>query len=124
MNVVLGKAGAVWAGIVHAVEEKFAPLDQVWKPAKTAFDGRMCLLQYKKRTLLYLIPQKGQVLVAVVLGERAYGLAMDSSLPAAIKKMLSEAKPYVEGRGIRFAADSLSDVPVIAKLVELKTAPK
>jgi hypothetical protein len=63
-------------------------------------------------------------LVAVVLGERAYELAMAASLPAAIKKMLSEAKPYAEGRGIRFPVDSVSGVPVVAKLVEIKTAPK
>jgi hypothetical protein len=84
----------------------------------------MCLLRHKKRTLLYLTPDKGQVLVAVVLGERAFELAMSASLPAAIKKMLAEAKPYAEGRGIRFPVDSVRGVPVVAKLVEIKTAPK
>jgi hypothetical protein len=123
LKAVLGKAGAVWSGIVRTVEEKFAPLDKVWKPSKLAF-GRVCLLQHKKRTLLYLIPDKGQFAVAVVLGERAYGLAMASSLPAAIKKMLSEARPYAEGRGIRFPVNSLSDIPVVAKLVEIKATPK
>ena len=124
LKAVLGKAGVVWSAIVRAVEEKFAPLDAEWKPAKTAVGGRMCLLRHKKRTLLYLIPLKGQVLVAIVLGERAYALAMASSLPAAIKKMFFEAKPYAEGRGIRFPVDSPRDVPMIAKLVEIKTTPK
>lgn len=123
LKAVLGKAGGAWSAIVRAVEEKFAPLDKEWKPSKLAF-GRLCLLRHKKRTLLYLIPDKGQLLVAVVLGERAYELAMAASLPATIKKMLSEAKPYAEGRGIRFPVNSLSDVPVIAKLVEIKTTPK
>jgi hypothetical protein len=123
LKAVLGKAGTVWSGIVRAVEEKFAPLDKEWKPSKLAF-GRVCLLQHKKRTLLYLIPDKEQFLVAIVLGERAYGLAMASSLPAAIKKMLSEARPYAEGRGIRFPVNSVSDIPVVAKLVEIKTTPK
>jgi hypothetical protein len=49
---------------------------------------------------------------------------MASSLPAAIKKMFTEARPYAEGRGIRFPVSSLSDIPVIAKLVEIKTTPK
>lgn len=123
LKAVLGKAGTVWSEIVRAVEEKFAPLDKEWKPSKLAF-GRVCLLQHKKRTLLYLIPDKEQFLVAIVLGERAYGLAMASSLPAAIKKMLSEARPYAEGRGIRFPVNSVSDIPVVAKLVEIKTTPK
>jgi hypothetical protein len=123
LKAVLGNAGAVWSGIVRAVEEKFSPLDQEWKPSKLAF-GRVCLLRHKKRTLLYLIPDKGRIVVAVVLGERAYELAMAASLPAAIKKMLSEARPYAEGRGIRFPVNSLSEVPAIAKLVEIKTTPK
>jgi hypothetical protein len=123
LETALGKAGAVWSGIIGAIEEKFAPLDKTWKPSKLGF-GRLCLLQYKKRTLLYLTPDKGQVLVAIVLGQRAYELAMAASLPAAIKKMFSDAKPYTEGRGIRFPVKSLSDVPIIAKLVEIKTTPK
>jgi hypothetical protein len=120
---VLGDAAPRWAAIVSAMEREFTPLDRVWKPSKLAF-GRMCLLQHKKRTLLYLIPQRGEVLVAVVLGERAYGLAMASSIPAAIKELLSEARPYVEGRGIRFPVRSARDVTTVTRLVELKTAPK
>ena len=123
LKAVLGKASAMWSATVHALENKFVPLDQVWKPSKLAF-GRVCLLQHKKRTLLYLIPDKGQFLVAIVLGERAFAMAMAFSLPAAIKKMFSEARHYAEGTGIRFPVASMSDVPVIAKLVEIKTAPK
>jgi hypothetical protein len=123
LKAVLGSAGDLWSGIVHAIEEKFVPLDKQWKPSKAGF-GRMCLLQHKKRTLLYITPDKEKVWMAIVLGERAYGLAMASSLPVAIKKMLSKARPYAEGRGIRFPANSLSDIPMIAKLVEIKTTPK
>jgi hypothetical protein len=120
---VLGSAGLLWSGIVRAVEEVFAPLDQQWKPSKAEF-GRICLLQHKKRTLLYLTPDKEKVWVAIVLGERAYNLAMASSLPAAIKRQFSEARPYAEGRGIRFPVSTLSDIPMITKLVEIKTTPK
>ena len=123
LKAVLGSAGDLWSGIVHAIEEKFVPLDKQWKPSKAGF-GRMCLLQHKKRTLLYITPDKEKIWIAIVLGERACGLAMASSLPIAIKKMFSEARPYAEGRGIRFPASSLSDIPMIAKLVEIKTTPK
>jgi hypothetical protein len=123
LKTFLGSAGVLWSGIIHAIEEMFVPLDKQWKPSKAGF-GRICLLQHQKRTLLYLTPDKKKVWIAIVLGERAYGLAMASSLPAAIKKMFSEARPYAEGRGIRFSVSSLSDIPVIAKLVEIKTTPK
>jgi hypothetical protein len=122
LKAVLGSAGVLWSGIVHAVEEMFIPLDKQWKPSKAKF-GRVCLLQHKKRTLLYITPDKEQVWIAIILGERAYGLAMASSLPAAIKKMFLAARPYAEGRGIRFPVNSLSDIPMIIKLVEIKTTP-
>ena len=123
LRAVLGSADVLWSEIVNAVEALASPLDAEWKPSKTEF-GRICLLRHKKRTLLYLTPEKEKIRVAIVLGERAYGLAMASSLPAAIKKMFSEAKPYAEGRGIRFVVSSASEVSTVKKLAEIKTTPK
>lgn len=94
-----------------------------WKPSKSTF-GRMCLLKHKKRTLLYLTPDKDEVTVAIVLGQRAYELAMTSGLPARIKQLFSEARPYVEGRGIRFPVSKERDIATIKQLVALKLAPK
>jgi hypothetical protein len=123
LRAALGSADSLWSGIVHVVEDEASPLDTEWRPSKNEF-GRICLLQHKKRTLLYLTPEKGKVSVAIVLGERAYSLAMASSLPAAIKKMFSEARPYAEGRGIRFLVNSPRDVSTVKKLVGIKTTPK
>jgi len=74
--------------------------------------------------LLYLTPEKEKVRVAIILGERAYALAMTSSLPAAIKRMLSEARPYAEGRGIRLSVSSPREISTIKKLVQLKITPQ
>ncbi len=123
LKAFLGPAFALWSGIIKAVEGNFSPLTHEWRPSKAEF-GRTCLLQHKKRTLLYITPDKGRVWVAIVLGERAYGIVMNSSLPTAIKTMFSQAKPYAEGRGIRFPVSSTSDISVITKLVEIKTTPK
>jgi hypothetical protein len=123
LKTALGSAVPLWAGIVDAVEDTVSPLKSTWKPSKAEF-GRICLLQHKERTLLYLTPDKEKVTVAIVLGERAYGLAMSSSLPAAIKKLFSEAKPYAEGRGIRFSVSSPRDISTIKQLVQIKTTPK
>jgi hypothetical protein len=123
LKAVLGSAFALWTGIIGVVEKECGPPDQLWKPSKAEF-GRICLLQCRKRTLLYMTPDKEKVWVAIVLGDRAYELAMASSLPTAIKKMFSKARPYAEGRGIRFPVSKLSDIPAIAELVEIKTTPK
>jgi len=123
LAALLGSAAGLWSEIVRTIEASFSPIDDEWRPSKGEF-GRICLLQQKNRTLLYLTPESGKVRVAIVLGERAFGLAMASSLPATIKMILSEAKPYAEGRGIRFTVSNRSDIPVVRKLVELKTTPK
>lgn len=122
LKAVLGAAFTLWTAIIRTVEDAHAPLDQLWKPSKSAF-GRVCTLQYKKRTLLYLSPETKQIQAAIVLGERAYELAMNSALPADIKTLFSEARPYAEGRGIRFAVSSPKDLPVVSLLVEIKTTP-
>jgi hypothetical protein len=119
----LGRAYPMWAGIVRVVGELASPLDVAWRPSKIAF-GHVCLLRHKKRTLLYLLPEEARVTVAIVLGERAYGLAMASTLSAAVKKSLSEARPYAEGRGIRVPVKTARDLATIRKLVAIKMTPK
>jgi hypothetical protein len=123
LAAVLGPAEVVWAGIVDGIRAQFSSLDLQWKPSKSEF-GHICLLQHKKRTLLYLTPEKKEITVAIVLGERAYALAMASAIPAKIKQLFSAARPYAEGRGIRFLVNSTCDIPVVTKLVEIKATPK
>lgn len=121
LESVLGSALPLWFAIIHMAEATCAPLSKVWKPSKSEF-GRICLLQSKKRTLLYLTPDVDRVWIAIILGERAYQLAMASALPDAVKKLCLDAKPYAEGRGIRFPIGSLTEISTVAKLLEIKTA--
>ena len=119
----LGSAQEVWRKIIDAVAARLGPIDQEWKSSKAGF-GWMCLLKKKKRTLLYMTPEKEAVLVAIVLGERAVALALASEIPAGIKTLIREARPYAEGRGIRFPVSSATDVPMVDDLVAIKMAPK
>ena len=123
LKSALGAAYPVWCGIIKTVEAAANPVEQTWKPSKAEF-GRICLLQHRKRTLLYLTPDKEKVTVAIVLGERAYHLAVGSTLPDRIKKLLSEARPYAEGRGIRFPVCSASEISAVDQLVKIKLTPK
>jgi hypothetical protein len=118
----LGSVLPLWTELNRSAEMTYAPLTKLWKPSKAEF-GRMCLLQHRKRTLLYLTPDRDKVWIAIVLGERAHQLALSSSLPDGIKQLLLEARPYAEGRGIRFPISSLNEVSMVAKLLEIKTTP-
>ena len=123
MKNILGGAADTWNRIVAAIEERFSPLERQWKPSKAEF-GRICLLQHRKRTLLYMTPGKEEILIAIVLGERAAAIAAESSLPSRIKKLIAEARPYVEGRGIRFRVKDSKDISIVKDLVAIKTTPK
>lgn len=123
LSACLGSAGPVWTAIVRVVEATTVPIDQEWRPSKTDF-GRMCLFRHGKRTLLYLTPDADRIWVAIVLGERAYGLVAGSSLPADLRRLFDEARPYAEGRGIRFSVSSPAEIPTIAELIRIKTAPR
>ncbi len=115
----LGSARDAWDAIVAAVEEAHGPLASMWKPSKAGF-GWWCALKKGKRTVVYLTPEDGAVRVAVVLGERAVARALDSALPEAIKTLIREARPYVEGRGIRFEVRTPAEVGVVTELVAIK----
>lgn len=123
LHAALGKSASTWPAIVSGLQERYGPLELEWRPSKLEF-GRMGVVRLKNRTLVYLMPMAGQLLVGVVLGERSYGIAMESKLRPAIKKMLSDAKPYAEGRGIRFVVKSAADVAQVILLVDCKLAPK
>jgi hypothetical protein len=120
----LGEGAAlVWREIIDAVARTAGGVSQEWKRSRSDF-GWMCLLRHGSRTLLYLTPDEGRIRVAVVLGERAVALALDSGLADWMKELIREAKPYAEGRGIRFSVDSPADVPFVRDLVAFKTARK
>jgi hypothetical protein len=117
----LGEARGVWDAIMDALGAEYGALTAEWKVSKSEF-GWMCALKQKKRTVVYLTPEGGAVRVAVVLGERAAGHALASDLPDGIKALIAEARPYVEGRGIRFPVRSVAELPIVTKLVALKMA--
>jgi hypothetical protein len=115
----LGDAQQLWTRIVESISERFGPINQEWKPSKMTI-GWMCLLQRKKRTLVYLTPEKEEIRAAIVLGEKAVALALASALPERIKALIREARPYAEGRGIRFPVRSVTDVRTLNKLITIK----
>jgi len=119
----LGTALDLWDKVIELVSESVGTIEQEWKASKSDF-GYMCLLRHKKRTLLYMTPEKNQIRVAIVLGERAVGVALASALPEYIKALIRDARPFVEGRGIRFVVRSLTEISVVIDLVAIKIIPK
>jgi hypothetical protein len=119
----LGAAQETWDKIITNLTPFYGKIDVEWKASKTSF-GWTCLLKHKKRTLVYLTPEKEQIQVGIVLGDRAVALALASRLPRKIKTLITKAPKYGEGTGIRLRVKSGAEVPAVIDLVVMKTTPK
>jgi uncharacterized protein DUF3788 len=119
----LGTAQATWNAIIANLTERYGEIDIEWKASKQIF-GWVCLLKHKQRTLLYLTPEKEKILIGIVLGERSVALALAGELPHELKKLISEAPKYAEGRGFRFYVSAEEEAFTVTDLVMIKTTPK
>ena len=123
LDIALGASFVLWRQLIAELTRVFPGLHQEWKSSKLPFGG-ICLLKQKERTLIYLLPGESSFEISIVLGERAVAIALASDLPKELKRMISEARRYAEGRGIRFVVRSHEQVEDIQKLVIIKTTPK
>ena len=116
---MLGQSKGLWDAILAYLAEEYPGVQNKWgfPGAKYGWSLRPKL---KKRTILYLTPHRGSFSVALVLGERAVAAAEESTLGPDILEAIRNAKPYVEGRGIRFEVNGRDDVETVKKLVEIK----
>lgn len=121
LHAALGHSTSAWPQIIIGMEELFGSLTLVWRTSELAF-GRMCLVQRQGKTILYLMPMAGQLLVGVVLNGYAFQTAMRSDLRPAIKQMLADTKPTGEGRGIRFTVKSEADIAEVLTLAQCVVA--
>ena len=79
-------------------------------------------LQHKKRTVVYIIPNKGQRTGAFAFGEKAVAAAHAGDLPATILDLIDNAKKYPEGRAVRLDVKTKPDVEIVEKLAAIKLA--
>ena len=121
LSATLGAAEAIWNSIIQAAAAAHPSLETEWRPSKSEF-GLMCLLRQKKRTLLYMTPEPKRILIGIVLGERAVEAALASALPDDLKTLFREARPYAEGRGIRFPVTKKREIETVMELLRMKTS--
>jgi len=109
----------LWDELKAYIKDNYDSIREEWKHYGKKSGWTMKLLS-KKRNMMFLWPLKGHFIVVFILGEKAVKAAMDSSLDESIITKIKEAKPYMEGRGIRVEVTSEKDIDNIKKLVEIK----
>jgi hypothetical protein len=73
-----------------------------------------------KRTVLWLVPEKGVLRVAVILGEKAVARGLAGRLSQKLRADLQNAARYPEGRAVRYRMKSAARVRDVERLVDLK----
>lgn len=108
-----------WTKLKTFLIESVGPVREEWKfySAKSGWTMKVLL---QKRNLFFMKPEQSAFMVAFVFGDKAVGEVEKSDLPENIKTELSEAKKYMEGRGLQVVVKTAYDLETVMKLVAIK----
>jgi hypothetical protein len=111
---------ADWKTLSQCVVDNYPKALEEWKiPAKSY--GWSYRLKDKKRNILYLVPHDDRFTVGFVFGQAATDEVLaHPEIPFEWKKMLIEAKVYVEGRVLSIEVYDSEPIPAICELINIK----
>lgn len=116
---VLSNAYSLWGELHEHIDKSFPGVLGEWKHYGKAA-GWSYMLKSKKRTLIYMIPNKDYFRIRIVLGEKAAAIAQIADLPEDIKEALRNATPYVEGRSLDIDISYSEQLETIKTLLKIK----
>lgn len=109
----------LWNQIHELVLSKYPEGLSEWKyPGKKY--GWSFRIKDKKRVIIYMLPRDQYFKVAFVFGDKAVTKIMESNISNTIKTEISQAKKYVEGRGIKIDVKDDSIISDIGLLIDIK----
>ena len=118
LKAELEKTYKLWNQLKEYVSEQNPDTYEEWNYSKSF--GWGFRVRDKKRVIIYLMPQAGKFKASFVLGEKATCEAIVSKISKDIKDLISAAKVYAEGRGIRIDVESKKIVKDIMKIIDIK----
>jgi hypothetical protein len=117
-KALLGSKGQ-WDALREHIRSEYGDVSEEWKYYSKA-TGWSFVIKSGKRTLIYLIPVNGYFKANFVFGEGAVNAAIASGIPDAIKKTISDAKQYAEGRAFMVDAKNAGDKDAVIELIRIK----
>jgi len=115
----LGINYKLWKDLKAFVCKEYPAAKEEWKFGGKNY-GWGFRLSDKKRVIIYMAPRDKFFLVSFVFGEKAAKQALESGISDEIKKIISSAKVYAEGRGFRIEVRKSKCLSDIKKLVKIK----
>lgn len=121
LKKALGKNHPYWEELADFAKKSYPAAKGEWHFSGDKY-GWSFRISDKKRVIVYLLPREGFFKTALVFGQKATDVVLESKVDHSIKKMLSEAKVYAEGRGIRLEVKDKSLLADIKNLITIKLA--
>lgn len=119
LSKVLGETYKYWNDIESYVAVKHPGVKQEWKNYGVKHGWSLKTL-LKKRNLFFCSAYDQYFRVVFIFGDKAVSAVEQSDLPKNIVEELSNAKKYMEGRGIAIEVKTQKDVCNVKKLIEIK----
>lgn len=119
LKMVLKSSYSIWAEITDYVYEKYPQATEKWGYAGKKY-GWSYSLKDKRRAIIYLTPSNEYFMVGMVFGRKATDQALSISLSPNIKKIISTARVYAEGRGFRIDIHNDEFLKDIKILIDIK----
>lgn len=119
LKSALGETYQIWQQIVEFTKQEYPNVKTEWSYSSAKF-GWSFRLKDSKRVIVYLLPRIEFFKVAFVFGQKATDTINSSTISTVIKDLLNEAKPYVEGRGIRIEIKDDDLLMDIKQLIVIK----
>jgi hypothetical protein len=114
-----GPAKALWDKLTTELAEGYGVNVPDWH-SYSRKAGWALRLKRKERAIVYLSPWRGGFMVSFALGEKAAKAARESGVPAAVVKIIDEARKYAEGRAVRIEVRGAEDVAAVVKVAVAK----
>lgn len=118
---LLGSSVDHWRRLLELVSQAHEPVSEIWNFGG-AKHGWILRLKRRDRVVLYMIPQPGEFVVVVVLGERAVEATRSMHLTEAVRSLVDEAHRYAEGRSVRVPICGAEDILAVTQLTAAKMA--
>lgn len=119
LYAILGNSSELWKEVEQLLTKEPGNIGFQWKFYGKNSGWTLKVLS-KKRNLFFLMPREGLINLAFVFGEKAVNEILTSGFPDTLKTLLSEARAYAEGRGLRFEIRSAADLEIFKRLIQVK----
>ena len=115
----LAAAKVYFDRICQFIDKEYGHLSLDWKYYSKK-SGWILKLLNRKRNVLFVVPLKGSFRVAFTFGDKATQVILDADFSETLKKSLTDARRYAEGRTIQINVDHQIDCELITQLIQVK----